>query len=113
MSIARYPRKRVEVVVEKPALKRLTNALKDAGALGWSVVPVNAGFGRSGPWQADGMVGSVSSMALVVMVTDESNLEVILDAVSGILARHIGIVTISDCEVLRPDRFPERAESTD
>ncbi|MEO1174452.1 MAG: transcriptional regulator [Myxococcota bacterium] len=104
--LQRFKKKRVEVVVEAPALSRLLTALAKAEASGWSVLPVNGGFGRSGPWEAKGMVGPASSMAMVLLVTDEDNLDAILEAVSGILARHIGIVTVSECEVLRPERFP-------
>lgn len=104
--LQRYKKKRVEVVVEAPALSRLLSALGDADASGWSVLPVNGGSGRSGQWEAKGMVGTTSSMAMVLLVSDEDRLDPILEAVSGILARHIGIVTVSDCEVLRPERFP-------
>ncbi|MEM6731852.1 MAG: DUF190 domain-containing protein [Myxococcota bacterium] len=100
-----FPRKRIDVVVEEPALRRLQDALKSAGAIGWSVLAVHSGFGRSGDWDASGSVTATSSMSLVTLVVDEGRLDSILKAVSGVLNRHIGIVTVSDCQVLRPERF--------
>ncbi|MEL6339081.1 MAG: DUF190 domain-containing protein [Myxococcota bacterium] len=105
--VERFSKKKVEVVIEQPALNRLLDALNQAECAGWSILPVNAGFGRSGAWEAVGMVGTTSSMALVIMVLDDTNLDAVLNAVSGVLARHIGIVTVTDCEVLRPERFPK------
>ena len=40
--------KRVEVIIEAPVERRLTDALESAGVTGYTVLPVLGGSGRSG-----------------------------------------------------------------
>ena len=40
--------KRVEIIIEAPMARRLTNALTEAGVTGFTILPVLGGSGRSG-----------------------------------------------------------------
>jgi nitrogen regulatory protein PII len=42
--------KRVEIVIEAPLERRLTETLTAAGVTGYTVLPVLGGSGRSGQW---------------------------------------------------------------
>tara|TARA_Y100001934_G_scaffold230411_1_gene277994 strand:+ start:286 stop:420 length:135 start_codon:yes stop_codon:yes gene_type:complete len=44
-------------------------------------------------------------MVAVVCILSPETLEPLLDKVFAMLSRHIGVVSVSDCEVMRPDRF--------
>ena len=44
-------------------------------------------------------------MVMVVVVTDESRVQAVLEPVYKIVSRQIGIVTLSDVQVSRPDHF--------
>ena len=44
-------------------------------------------------------------MVVVVCIVDPGHADEVIDAVYGMLSRQIGIVTISDVEVIRPDKF--------
>ena len=48
--------KRIEIVIELPLLSTLTDALEAAGVTGYTVLPVLAGSGQSGPWSREGQV---------------------------------------------------------
>jgi len=44
-------------------------------------------------------------MAEVVIILDESKVQQVLETVHGVLKNQIGIVTLDDVSVLRPDNF--------
>lgn len=96
--------KRVEIVIEAPLEKRLTDALTKAGVTGYTVLPVLGGSGRSGRWTREGQVGRAGMVAVICVIVPE-RLEGLLDSAFAVVERHIGIVTVTDCAVLRAERF--------
>lgn len=97
--------KRVEIIIEAPMQSRLTKALDAGGVSGYTLLPVMGGSGRSGPWTVDGQISSAGGMVHVLCIVKPENVDTILDIAFGILERHLGIVSVSDCEVIRPERF--------
>lgn len=97
--------KRVAIIIESPMERRLTKALTDAGVTGYSILPVLGGSGRSGRWSREGQVGRAGGMVQVVCIVREERLDALLEAAFTVVERHIGVVAISDCEVLRAERF--------
>jgi nitrogen regulatory protein PII len=100
-----YLKKRIAIVIEQPALNRVLDKLDQLAVTGYTVYPVIAGRGREGSWRADGMVSDAERMVSVVCVCDPSKVESIVDPIYKIVLRQIGIITISDCEVIRTDHF--------
>ena len=97
--------KRVAIIIEQVMQKRLTDVMTEAGVTGWTVLPVLGGSGRSGAWSREGQVSRAGSMVQVVCVIRPERLDTLMDAAFRVVDRHIGIVSISDCEVLRAERF--------
>ena len=95
----------MEIIIETPMERRLTKALADAGVNGFTVLPVQGGSGRSGRWSREGQIGGASGMVAVVCIIRAERLDVLLDAAFEVVDRHIGLVTVTDCEVIRADRF--------
>lgn len=98
-------KKRLEIILEAPALNRLLDVLDRNEVSGYTVLPALAGRGRQGRWSRDGLVGTTGQMVVVVCVTSEHRVEAVLAAVRKLLVRQIGIVTISDVQVLRAEHF--------
>ncbi|RGP36342.1 P-II family nitrogen regulator [Pseudotabrizicola alkalilacus] len=96
--------KRVEIIIEAPMQSRLTDALRRAGVTGYTVLPVLGGSGRSGDWTREGQVGRAGMVAVVCLIKPE-RLDTLLEAAFAVVERHIGVVSVSDCEVLRAERF--------
>jgi nitrogen regulatory protein PII len=96
--------KRVAIIIEAPMERRLTNALTEAGVQGYSILPVLGGSGRSGQWTREGQVGRSGMMQVVCIIRPE-RLDTLLEAAFKVVERHMGVVTVSDCEVLRAERF--------
>lgn len=97
--------KRVEIIIEAPMERRLTEALETADVTGYTVLPVRGGSGRSGPWTRAGQVSSAGGMVAVICLVAPEKLDRLLDAAFNVVERHIGVVSISDTHVIRPDRF--------
>ena len=97
--------KRVEITIEAIMESRLTNALKKAGVTGFTILPVLGGSGRSGAWTRAGEIGRASGMVQVICIVRPERLEVLLDPAFEVVEKHIGVVSIVDCEVLRAERF--------
>lgn len=97
--------KRVEITIEAVMETRLTNALIKAGVTGFTVLPVLGGSGRSGQWSREGQVSRAGGMVCVVCIIRPDRLDALLDAAFAVVERHIGVVTVTDCEVLRAERF--------
>jgi nitrogen regulatory protein PII len=96
--------KRVEITIEAPMEGRLTEALMAAGVTGFTVLPVLGGSGRSGQWSREGQVGR-SGMVAVICIIRPERLDGLLEAAFKVVDRHIGVVSVTDCEVLRAERF--------
>lgn len=99
-----HPAKRIEIIIEAPMQRRLEEALTRAGVGGYTVLPVMGGNGRSGPWSREGEVGRSGLVAVICIVRPEGK-DALLEAALSVLERHIGVVSVSDCEVMRAERF--------
>lgn len=100
-----YQAKRVEITIEGVMERRLTDALDQAGVRGYTVLPVKGGSGQSGQWSREGEISRAAGMVVVACIVLPERLDALLELASGLLQRHIGVISVSDCEVLRPQRF--------
>jgi nitrogen regulatory protein PII len=100
-----FPKKRIEIVVEAPLLRRITAKLDETGVTGWSVVPILAGHGRDGDWSAEGQISAAAQMVMLISIVDAGRLDAVLDGVFAVVSHQIGFVTVSDVAVVRPERF--------
>jgi nitrogen regulatory protein PII len=96
--------KRVEIIIEAPMEGRLTEALMRAGVTGFTVLPVLGGSGRSGRWTREGQVGRAGMVAVICLIRPD-RLDGLLDAAFAVVERHIGVVSVTETEVLRAERF--------
>jgi nitrogen regulatory protein PII len=97
--------KRVEITIEAVMETRLTDALVKAGVTGFTILPVLGGSGRSGQWSREGQVSRAGGMINVVCIIRPEKLEALLKVAFAVVERHIGVVSVTDCEVLRAERF--------
>ncbi|MFO6466177.1 DUF3240 family protein [uncultured Jannaschia sp.] len=100
-----HPAKRVEIIIEAMMERRLTTALLEAEVSGFTILPVQGGSGRSGHWTRSGQVSRAGGMVAVTCIVRPERLDTLLEAAFAVVERHIGVVTVTDCEVLRAERF--------
>jgi PII-like signaling protein len=98
-------KKKVEIIIEASMVERLCKALKEGGATGYTVTPAVKGSGTNGTWSRRGMISESQRMYVVLTVLDESDLEGALEKVYALLSRQIGIVIVTDVQVIRGERF--------
>lgn len=100
-----YPKKLLSIIIEAPFLNRLLDLLDDLEVPGYTALPALAGRGGRGAWRRDSLSSDAGRMVQVLIVLDQEKVPPVLTAVRKVLDRQMGIVTISDVEVLRPDKF--------
>ena len=100
-----FAKKRLDILIEAPILRRLLTLLDELDVSGYTVVPAIAGRGRGGSWHREAAVGEAGRMVMVYCIVDEKRVEDILKPVFELVSRQIGIVSVADVEVVRPDRF--------
>jgi hypothetical protein len=103
--IPTHPKKRVEIIIESPLLRRMIGLIERANVSGYSVLPVVAGNGHSGRWEATGLISEAGTMFAVVCILDEDELDLLMSAIYPIVERQIGILAIHDVQVIRAQRF--------
>jgi PII-like signaling protein len=86
-------------------MMRVLSLLDDQKVSGYTVVPAIAGRGNDGTWHRDGLVGRAGAVVQIFCIMDESRVEQVLEPLFKLVSRQIGIVTISDVQVIRPDHF--------
>ncbi|MQX36260.1 P-II family nitrogen regulator [Roseospira navarrensis] len=104
MAVRTHTRKKVEMLVERPLLKRVLEVVKTSGARRYTVLPALEGRGLDGAWQ-DGQPVDAQHMVQVVVLTNEAKADAILEGMGALLETWPGVVCASDIQVLRPERF--------
>ncbi|MEM9740113.1 MAG: DUF190 domain-containing protein [Pseudomonadota bacterium] len=98
-------KRRIELIIERMAYKRACRVLEQAGMTGYTVLPAMAGFGGGNRWSRDTDISSASDMVVIISIGDAEKVDMALDQIANILGLHIGVVSVSAVEVLRPERF--------
>ena len=100
-----HPKKRIDLLIEMPVLRRVSERLEKASVTGYSVLPVIAGRGQTGTWSADDQIGNAGQMVAIMCIVDAAKVDTVLEAVFAVVSGQIGLVTVSDVAVVRPERF--------
>ncbi len=96
---------RVEIIIEAVMEGRVANVLTEAGVTGFTMLPVLGGSGRSGQWTREGGVGRASGMVAVVCLIAPHRLDGLMTALFPLLDAHIGVVSVTEAQILRAERF--------
>ena len=96
-------RKRIEILVDTPLVRRVTDAIDQAQITGWTVLPVTSGSGRDGRWREERVTGADKSLVLTIASVEKA--EVLVDVLAPILTSHGLLLTMWDVEVVRGERF--------
>jgi len=100
-----HDRKRIELIIERMAYKRACRVLEAAGMTGYTVLPSLAGYGGGNRWTRDTDISASSDMVVIIAIGDEGRVAASMTQLETLLGSHIGVVSVSDVKVLRPERF--------
>lgn len=98
-------KKRIDIMVEAPLMQRVINLLDEQKVGGYTVLPVLAGRGKDGAWHRDGVVGRAGALVMIFCILDETRVNEVLAPLYAMISRQIGIVTVSDVQVIRAEMF--------
>lgn len=100
-----HVRYRCELIIERMAAPRACRILEEAGLTGYTVLPAISGLGRQARWNRDTDISASSDMVVVVSIGAQDQIEAALKEIESLLSSHIGVLSIGEVKVLRPDRF--------
>ncbi|MCZ8170218.1 MAG: DUF190 domain-containing protein [Novosphingobium sp.] len=96
-------RKRIEILVDSPLVRRVTDAIDRAQITGWTVLPVTSGSGRDGRWHEERVTGADKSLVLTISSVEKA--EALVEVLAPMLTSHGLLLTMWDVEVIRGERF--------
>jgi PII-like signaling protein len=100
-----HAKKRIEIILEAPSLRRLTDLLERLAVSGYTVLPVIAGNGRTGPWSEAGQVSEAERMVCVICIVDPAREAELIGPIFDLVKRQIGLINITEAQVIRGERF--------
>lgn len=98
-------RKKIEILLDAPLLKRIRIIAEEASVSAFTLLPVIGGYGGQGRWQDDQVTGGAGSKLMLVTIADQDTANSFLGALSPILDEYGLVVTVSEVEVIRAERF--------
>ena len=102
--VSTVQRRKIEILVDGPLLRRVVAAAEDAGVTGYTLLPVLGGAGHSGRWSDDQVTGADAKI-LFVTITSEAKAAALTDALAPLLASH-GLLLVSGIvDVVRAEKF--------
>ena len=93
--------KRIEIVIEQPLAKRLSELLTELGAPGYTIIHQASGRGDRGLRRADEPTGTSSNCVFIIACETEDAVTRIIEGVRALLSRSGGICLVSDALWLR------------
>ena len=96
---------RIEVLVDAPLLRRIKEISDAVGNRGYTVLPTLEGAGLSGEWFDERISGGAGSRVIFLTITSASKADEFIGRLTPLLDSHGLIVTRSDVEVIRSERF--------
>lgn len=98
-------RKRIEVLVDRPLLKRVKALAVDAELNGFTVLPTLEGAGNGGEWFDERVSGGAGSKVIFLTIQTEEKASRFLDLLEPLLESYGLIVAVSTSEIIRPEKF--------
>ena len=100
-----HPKIRMDILIEAPLRNRLSDLLARHDVSGFTIFPAIGGQGGEGDWSRIGQITDMGQMLLFTCILDRSRASEMLEELYEDLADHIGYVTTTDVNVIRPNKF--------
>ncbi len=97
-------RRRIEILVDMPLVRRVTALAEQHGITAYSILPVIGGMGSRGRWSDDQLTGA-EAKAMFIAISSDAHSDAFIDAVTPLLESHGLILLISPVEVIRGTKF--------
>ena len=101
--IQTFRRKRIDILLDAPLCDWLIEQAAAVEIVHHSVLPVESGLGRAGPWRDDGF-GTVAKRMFVAL-SNQERVEALLERLATDIERYGLVIAVHDVEVVRGERF--------
>ncbi|MFN3516118.1 MAG: P-II family nitrogen regulator [Novosphingobium sp.] len=101
--IQTFTRKRIDILVDAPLCDWLVEQAAAAGIIHHSILPVESGLGRTGPWRTESF-GTVAKRMFLAL-TNEHKAAALLERIAPDIERYGLVVALQEVEVVRGERF--------
>lgn len=98
------PRRRIEVLVDAPLVRRVVAAAASAGVTGYTLLPTLGGSGERGSWSDDQISGAEAKVVFLT-VASEPKAQALIEALTPLLESHGLILLTSVVDVVRGGKF--------
>jgi nitrogen regulatory protein PII len=99
-----HTKKKVEIVIPAPMLRRILGILDRLGVSGYTVLRAISGKGHHSEWDLAELSDATRHVVILVVVADPMA-DKIIEAVGDVVRQHHGIIVRSTVEVMRSDYF--------
>lgn len=96
-------RKRIEILADAPLERLVTDAIEEAGIIGWSIIALAGGKGHHGEWRGDSLI--VTDKSLIVTIAPEAKAHVLAEKLAPLLTSHKMLFSMWNVEVIRGEHF--------
>jgi PII-like signaling protein len=97
-------RRKIEVLVDAPLVRRITQTADEVGVTGYTILPTLGGSGRGGRWQDD-QVSGADAKVIFVTVTSQEKADAFTSALAPLLESHGLMLMTSTVDVVRAGKF--------
>lgn len=97
-------RKKIEILADGPLMPRVVAVLAQAGIQGHTILPALSGSGRTGQWSEERLTGAETKQLLWAVASADHS-DALVEAMAPLLTSHGLLLTITDIQVVRGDRF--------
>lgn len=101
---ATVERIKIEVLVDAPLVRRVTEAADRIGVTGYTLLRAIGGLGRGGRWSDDQLTGAQAKV-LFMTVTGHEQAAALTEALRPLLDSHGLLLTRTAVEVVRGERY--------
>lgn len=98
------PRKKIEILVDTPLLRRLREVAEDVEADGYTVQRTQGGKGSRGRWFDDQVTGGAGSKVVFTTILDEATADHLLQALEPLMDEYGLLVTVSDVDLVQAQK---------
>lgn len=97
-------RRRIEVLVDAPLVRRVAAAAASVGVTRYTLLPTLGGAGERGAW-SDDQVSGADAKVIFLTVTSEEKAAALIDALTPLLESYGLILMTSVVDVVRGGKF--------
>jgi hypothetical protein len=102
--VTTVPRRKIEILVDAPLVRRVVDAAEAVGVTGYTLLPTLGGAGSGGRW-SDDQVSGAEAKVMFVTITDGTKAAALTSALAPLLQSYGLILVSGDVDVVRPDKF--------